>query len=184
MCYTFQFTNDPIGLRVKLMSRLYGEFAMASLQTKVDDFLAQKRIAVAGVSRTQQAAANAIYKRLREVGYEVFAVNPNADEIGGDKCYHDLKSIPGGVDAVFIATRPEATEQLVRQCSEAGIKRVWMHRSFHAFGTSVSEEAVKYCQEHDITVIAGACPLMFGKPSDGAHRFMRGMLGMFGKLPN
>lgn len=156
---------------------------MSSLETKVEDFLAQKRIAVAGVSRTQQAAANAVYRRLREVGYQVFPVNPNADRVEGDTCYHDLKSIPGGVDAVFIATRPEATEQLVRQCADAGISRVWMHRSFHALGTSVSEEAVKYCREHNISVIAGACPLMFGKPSDGGHRFARKVLGFFGRLP-
>lgn len=108
------------------------------LEAKVEDFLAQKRIAVAGVSRTQQAAANAVYRRLREVGYQVFPVNPNADQVEGDPCYHDPKSIPGVIDAVFIATRPEATEQLVRQCAEAGISRVWMHRSFHALGTSMS----------------------------------------------
>lgn len=157
---------------------------MSTLQTKVDDFLAQKRIAVAGVSRTGQAAGNAIYRKLRDGGYKVFAVNPNAEEIEGDRCFHDLKSIPGGVDAVLIATRPEATEHLVHECAEVGIKRVWMHRSFHMMGSSVSDEAVKYCQEHDISVIAGACPLMFGQQSDGGHRFMRNILGMFGRLPN
>jgi uncharacterized protein len=157
---------------------------MSTLQTKVDDFLAQKRIAVAGVSRTNQSAGNAIYRQLRDVGYKVFAVNPNAEEIEGDRCFHDLKSIPGGVDAVFIATRPQATEHLVHECAEVGIKRVWMHQSFHALGTSVSDEAVKFCQEHDISVIAGACPLMFGKPADGFHRFFRDVLGAFGRLPS
>jgi predicted CoA-binding protein len=157
---------------------------MSTLEAKVDDFLAQKRIAVAGVSRTKEAPANAIYRKLRDVGYKVFAVNPNAEEIEGDRCFHDLKSIPGGVDGVFIATRPEATEHLVHECAEVGIKRVWMHRSFHMMGSSVSDEAVKYCQEHNISVIAGACPLMFGRQSDGFHRFFRDVLGAFGRLPN
>jgi predicted CoA-binding protein len=158
---------------------------MSTLETKVDDFLAQKRIAVAGVSRNEpNAAANVIYRKLRDVGYDVFPVNPYADEIEGTTCYHDLTSIPGGVDGVFIATPARATEELVHQCPEAGISRVWMHQSFHMAGTSVSDEAVKFCQEHNISVIAGACPLMFGKPSDGGHRFMRKVLGLFGGLPN
>src|SRR5215813_6739771 len=95
-----------------------------SLEVKVNDFLSQKRIAVTGVSRTPgAAAANGIYRRLREVGYEVFAVNPNADTVEGDTCYHDVKSIPQGVDAVIIATPPEATEQVVRDCADAGVSR-------------------------------------------------------------
>lgn len=156
-----------------------------TLELKVNDFLSQKRIAVAGVSRTPgAAAANGIYRRLRDVGYEVFAVNPNADTVEGDTCYHDLKSIPSGVDGVIIATRPEATDQLVQDCAEAGISRVWMHNGIHSMGTSVSEKAVEYCQQHNISVIAGACPLMFGKPSDGFHRFFKGCLDFIGHLPN
>lgn len=158
----------------------------ASLDAKVNDFLSQKRIAVAGVSRSQKSAgaANGIYRRLKEVGYEVFAVNPNAEKVEGDTCYPNLKAIPGGVDGVIIATRSDATDQLVRDCAEAGIKRVWMHDGIHAFGTSVSKDAVEFCKEHDISVIAGACPLMFGKPSDGFHRFIRQCTGLFGRLPN
>ena len=156
-----------------------------ALEVKVNDFLAQKRIAVVGVSRTPgAAAANGIYRRLRDVGYEVFAVNPNADTVEGDTCYHDLRSIPGSVDAVIIATPPEATDQLVQDCAKAGISRVWMHNGIHSLGTSVSENAVEFCEQHNISVIAGACPLMFGKSSDGFHRFVKGCLGAFGKLPN
>jgi len=138
---------------------------------------------VAGVSWTLNSpnAANGIYRRFREVGYTVFAVNPNADEVEGDVCYHDLKS---RVDAVVIATRPEATDELVHQCAAAGIHRVWMHNGIHSLGTSVSDSAVEYCNQHNISVIAGACPLMFGKPSDGFHRFMRQCIGFVGRLPN
>lgn len=157
----------------------------ANLKEKVADFLAQDHIAVAGVSRDLKSpgAANAIYKRFRERGYHVYAVNPNADQVEGDVCYHSLKDIPEKVDAVIIATPESATEGIVRDCADAGITRVWMHDGIHSLGSSVSKNAVEFAQQHNITVIAGACPLMFGKPSDGFHRFMGGALGVFGKLP-
>ncbi len=156
-----------------------------TLEAKVNDFLSQKRIAVAGVSRTNKgAAANAIYLRLRERGYEVYAVNPNADQVEGDMCYHDVKSIPAQVDGVVIATRSDATEQIVKDCAQAGISRVWMHNGIHSLGTSVSESAVAFCKQHGITVIAGACPLMFGNTSDGGHRMIRTVYQVLGRLPN
>lgn len=156
-----------------------------TLTAKVDDFLAQKRIAVAGVSHTDSAsAANAIYRRFRDSGYEVFPVNPNADSVEGTTCYKSVKAIPGSVDGVVIVTRPQDTDDVVRDCAEAGIQRVWMHGGIHGPVTSVSKQAVTYCNEHHITVIAGACPLMFGQTSDGVHRFMRGVFGLMGRLPN
>jgi uncharacterized protein len=154
-----------------------------TLAEKVEDFLAQQRIAVAGVSRSGNATGNAIYKRLRERGYDVVAINPNADEIGGDKCYRNVKDIPGKVDGVIAVTRPEATEQLVHDCAEAGVTRVWMHYGIHGGGTSVSEPGVEFCNAHNITVITGVCPLMFGKPSDGFHRLIKRWYEMTGKLP-
>lgn len=155
---------------------------MAQVSTAIDDFLAQKRIAVAGVSREAAGhGGNIVYQRLRDRGYQVFAVNPNADTVEGDRCYHDLRSIPGGVDAVVIATAPEAALGVAQECEELGIKRVWMHRSF---GTgSVSPEAHAFCRENGIASIAGGCPLMYGATSDGGHRFMRWMLGLMGRLP-
>src|SRR5512134_112856 len=92
-------------------------------------FLDMKRIAVTGVSRKPEGhGANTVYRRLRDRGYEVFAVNPNTDEVEGAHSYPDLKSIPGGVDGVVIGTRPETAELTMRECVELGIKRVWMHR--------------------------------------------------------
>src|SRR3974390_1953353 len=106
-------------------------------------FLAKKRIAVTGVSRHPQGhGSNVVYQRLRERGYKVFAVNPNTDEVEGDRCYKDLKSIPGGVDAVVIGTRPEVAESTMRECAELGIKHVWMHRGPGA--GSVSAAATRY----------------------------------------
>lgn len=138
------------------------------------EFLDRKRIAVTRVSRdAANHGGNFVHQRLRERGYEVFAVNPNADEIDGEKCYHDLKSIPGGVEAVVIATRPEHAETTMRECAELGVEYVWMHRSFGA--GSVSAAATEYGRQHGITVIDGGCPLMFPPTSDPGHRVMRWM---------
>ena len=155
-----------------------------TLETKVHDFLAQKRIAVAGVSRdkSHHPVGNLIYHRLKKTGHAVFPVNPNMQTFEGDRCYPDLRSIPGGVDGVVIITRPETTARIVRDCSEAGVRRVWMHQSM-AKGSSVSPEAVEYCREHDISVIPGACPMMFGPGVDFGHRCMRWMMGLTGRLP-
>ena len=155
-----------------------------TLQTKIDDFLAQKRIAVAGVSRNndQHPVGNLIYGRLKTTGHDVFPVNPNMQTFEGDRCYPDLQSIPGGVDGVVIVTRPETTERIVRTCSDAGVRRVWMHQSMTK-GSSVSPEAVEYCGEHDISVIAGACPMMFVPGADFGHVCMRWIMKLTGGLP-
>ena len=146
------------------------------------DFLAHRRIAVTGVSRHPEThGANVVYQRLRDRGFEVFPVNPNADEVEGDTCYQDLKTIPEGVEAVVIGTSPEHADGTMQECVELGIKNVWMHR---AFGTgSVSETAAKYGREHGITVIEGGCPLMFEPCSDPGHKVMRFMFTMTGKVP-
>jgi uncharacterized protein len=155
-----------------------------ALDMKVHDFLGQKRIAVAGVSRdkSHHPAGNLIYQRLKRTGHEVFPVNPNMPSFEGDRCYPDLQSIPGGVDGVMIITRPETTQQIVRDCTSAGVRRVWMHQSM-AKGSSVSPDAVQYCRQHDISVIAGACPMMFGPGVDFGHACMRWMMKLTGGLP-
>lgn len=155
-----------------------------TLETKVHDFLAQKRIAVAGVSRNNNhhPAGNLIYRKLKRTGHAVFAVNPNMQSFEGDPCYRDLQSIPGGVDGVVIVTRPETTEGIVRDCSDAGVRRVWMHQSM-AKGSSVSPQAVEYCRQHDISVIAGACPMMYGPGVDFGHMCQRWIMSVTGGLP-
>lgn len=156
---------------------------MPTLQEATADFLAQPRIAVAGVSSTKNDAANSIYRKLRAEGYRVFALNPKARTLEGDPAYPNLRSIPEPVDAVVIVTRPEVSEQIVEQCAELGIKRVWLHRGLHSLGTSVSQEAVEYGRQHGITVIPGGCPQMFCKTADFGHRCMRWVLGLSGGLP-
>jgi len=119
---------------------------MQNIQEAASAFLSCKRVAVTGVSRTPKThGSNNVYRRLRERGYEVFAVNPNTGRVEGDRCYRDLASIPGGVDAVVIGTRPEI----------------------------VSPAAAGYGRAHGITVIDGGCPLMFGPTADFGHKIMR-----------
>jgi len=146
------------------------------------EFLANKRIAVTGVSRKPtQHGSNIVYRRLRERGYDVFAINPNAAEAEGDRCYQDLKSIPGGVDAVVIATRPERAMATMRECADLGLKYVWMHRSIGV--GSVSEEAAAWGRQRGMCVIAGGCPLMFAPASDPGHKIMRSLFTLTGKVP-
>ena len=145
---------------------------MQNMKEAAAAFLANKRIAVTGVSRTPKThGSNNVYKRLRERGYEVFAVNPNADVVEGDACYQDLKSIPGGVQAVVIGTRPEIAEDTMRECADLGIRQVWMHRGPGA--GSVSDAATDYGRTHGVTVIDGGCPLMFPPTADFGHKVMK-----------
>ena len=136
---------------------------MPRMKEVASEFLAKKRVAVTGVSREAGGhGGNVVYQRLRDRGYEVFAVNPNADEVEGDRCYPNLTSIPGGVEAVVIGTRPERAEDTMRECAELGIKHVSMH--WGAGASSVSTTATEYGRQHGITVIDGGCPSCSGRP--------------------
>ncbi len=155
---------------------------MTTIKEAAADFLAQKRIAVAGVSRNPQGhGSNIVYQRLRDRGYEVFAVNPNAEEIEGDKCYPDLGSIPGGVDAVVIGTSAEHASGVMRDAVAAEITRAWMHRSMGA--GSVSEEATALGRDNGMVVIDGGCPLMFDPTADFGHKCMRAIFSLTGAVP-
>lgn len=155
---------------------------MRTISEAAADFLAMKRIAVTGVSRNAGShGSNVVYQRLRERGYEVFAVNPNAEQVEGDPSYQNLTSIPGGVDAVVLGTRPDRAEDAMRECAELSIKHVWMHRSVG--GGSVSPAAAEYGRQHGIEVIDGGCPLMFPPADDPGHRVMRWMFTLNRHVP-
>jgi predicted CoA-binding protein len=152
-----------------------------SLTSAAEEFLAQHRIAVAGVSRDSKQPANLIYRRLRETGHETFAVNPNADEIEGDHCYHSIAEVPGQLDGVVIVTAADTSAAVVEECAAAAVPRIWLHRGIGP--GSLSSEAVDACNRHGISVIPGGCPNMFGATSDPGHRMMRHMLQLAGKVP-
>jgi uncharacterized protein len=158
---------------------------MAKIDPLVQDFLAQKKIAVVGVSDKRETGCNAAYHRFIETGYTVNAVNPRLTTFEGAPCYPDLKSIPDKPDAVFILANPKVTEQIVQQCIDLGIQRVWMHcmmgtkPGLAAGMTSVSQDAVRTCRENGIMVIPGACPNQYLKPDFG-HAMMRVMFRTIG----
>ena len=154
---------------------------MTAIKDAASEFLSHRRVAVTGVSRTSDHGANFVYTRLRDRGYDVYAVNPNADEVEGDRAYRDLRAIPGGVEAVVIGTRPELAEQTMRECAELGIKHVWMHRGPGA--GSVSASATAYGRSHGITVIDGGCPCMFSPTADPGHKAMRLVFTLTGNVP-
>ena len=131
---------------------------MSSMQL-IQDFLGQKRLAVVGVSRQPKDFSLALFREFRKRGYDAVPVNPEANQIDGRPCYARLQGVDPPVDGALLMTPPAATDTVVRDCAEAGIKRVWMYRAGGA--GAVSSDAVKYCEEHGIAVIPGECPFMF-----------------------
>jgi uncharacterized protein len=153
---------------------------MARVPESVADFLRGKRFAVAGVSRGPGSAANAVYLKLRDCGYEVFPINPNAAQVEGVDCYPDLASIPGNLDGVVVVTHPSVSASVVRQAAERGVPRVWLHRSFQG---SVSAAAVRECRRAGVACIVGGCPLMYCEPVDAGHAWLCKMLGWLRRVP-
>ena len=143
----------------------------------VEEFLAQKKIAVVGVSRKKTKFGNMIYKELKQKGYQVFAINPHINNYEGDTCYPDLFSIPGKIDAAVINVPPAQTEKVVRDAKQAGINKVWLQQG------SQSDEAVNYCEENGIDCVSNECILMFAQPSAFIHRAHKWVWGVLGKLP-
>ena len=161
---------------------------MSKIDPLVKEFLAQKSIAVVGVSDKRETGCNSNYDKFKAAGYQVYAVNPHITEFKGAPCYPDLKAIPAKPDAVFILASPKVTEAIVSQCVELGIKHVWMHcmmgtkPGLAASMTSVSPKAVQMCLEHGIQVIPGSCPNQFLNP-DPFHGFMPKLWGLLGFMP-
>jgi len=160
---------------------------MAEIDQMAEEFLAQKKIAVVGVSETRETGCNLNYDKFKDAGYTVYGVNPNTDTFKGDPCYPDLASIPEKPDAVFVLARPEVTDEIVRQCVDVGVKHVWMHcmmgtkPGLAESMTSVSQEAVAICRENGIKVIPGSCPAQFLNPDFG-HKMMRGLWRLMGNM--
>ncbi len=148
----------------------------------IEDFLTQKRIAIVGMSRDARSMSAILFKELSQRGYDVVPVNPNVQEIIGRKCFARVQDIEPPVDAALLMTAPAVTEAVVNDCAEAGIARVWMYKG--GGQGAVSDDAIKFCHEHGISVIPGECPLMYLPQSGGIHRlhgFIRKITGSFPK---
>jgi len=121
----------------------------------INAFLSKKNIfAVVGASRDPKKYGHQVYKDLKNSGYEVYAVNPNADEVLGDKSYPNLESLPVKPDVVDVVVPPKVTEEAVKTCKKLGIRKVWMQPG------SESEKAIKFCEQNGIDVVHGACVMI------------------------
>lgn len=146
------------------------------MNQKIQDFVNAKRLAVVGVSRSEQKFGTAIYTELKERGYEVFGVNPQMDEIKGDKCFASLTDLAGKVDGVVVCVSPTKTPQVLREAAAAGITNIWLQQ-----GTS-SVEATKTAQELGVSPIEGKCILMYAgevKSVHAFHKFFAKLLGQY-----
>lgn len=146
----------------------------------VNDFMAQKRFALVGVSRNPKAFANIAYHELHAAGYDVVPVAAHAAEVEGERCYRTVKEIPGTLDGVMVVVNAEAARQVVHEAVDAGVPRVWLHRG--PGQGSVSDEAVEYCKAHGVPVVDGACALMFTEHPAFIHRAHRGFMRVTGKF--
>ena len=147
----------------------------------IEDFLAQKRIAMIGISRTPKDFSAALFQELERRGYDVVPVNPKASEIHGRRCFARVQEIQPPVKGALLMTKPEVTDEVVQDCAAAGIRRIWMYRA--GGKGAVSEKAVAFCQEHGIQVIPGQCPFMFLPKSGVVHKFHCFMRKLFGRFP-
>ena len=154
---------------------------MAKTPEAVAEFLRGERLAVAGVSRSGNQPANAIFKRLRDSGHEVFPINPKTSEVEGVECFPNVADLPSRPYGLVIVTHPEMSADIVRECADQGVDRVWLHRSFGQ--GSVSDEAVRECAARGINCIVGGCPMMFSEPVDFGHKCMRWWLQWRGHVP-
>ena len=152
-----------------------------SIRALIGEFLSEKRIAVVGVSRNPRDFTRALLKEFRTRGYDTVPVTPHAQEIEGAQCFARVQDIRPAVGRALLMTPPQATEQVVRDCAEAGIPLVWMYR---AGGTgAVSQAAIEFCRERGIRVVPGFCPLMFLPGAQWYHRFHGVLLKIAGKYP-
>ena len=126
---------------------------MATQSTKaaVENFVAQHKLAVVGVSRDTKKFGNMAYKALKEKDYQVYPINRNIETVEGDRCFADLSALPEKVDGVLIVVPPTETEKVVREADAAGIKNVWMQQG------AESDEAIQYCQQHGLNEVHGEC---------------------------
>ncbi len=147
----------------------------------IEDFLAQKRIAMAGISRDPASFSVTLFDELCRRGYDVVPVNPNIAEVKGRRCFARVQDIQPPVEAALLMTSPKETEQVVNDCAEAHIPRIWMYRA--AGKGAVSPRAVEFCRERGLQVVPGECPLMFLPHTAGFHRFHGFVRKITGRYP-
>jgi len=148
---------------------------------RIEDFLAQKRIAMIGASRDPKSFSIILFKEFRRRGYEVVPVNPKTPNVLGTPCYASVQDIQPPVQGALLMTSKQIAESVVEQCAKAGIPRIWI---YGAGGKSnVSQKALDLCRKRGISVIAGQCPFMFLPGCGGVHRFHGFVRKITGRYP-
>jgi len=149
----------------------------------IEEFLSHKRIAFVGLSAHEGDFSRAVLHELLAHGYDVVPVHTRALEIEGRRAFARVQQISPPVDGVLVMTPPEATTDVVRDCIEANVRRIWLHRGVGGRG-SVTTEAVDLCGANDIAVVDGQCPLMFLDGAASVHRVHAGAKRIAGTYPS
>ncbi len=147
-------------------------------RASIDDFLKQRTIAVVGASRKKGKFGNTLFKELKAKGYTAIPINPNSDTIEGEPCYPSLRALPVKVDGVAVVVPPHEAERIVREAADVGISRVWLQQG------AESKEAVRFCEEHGMSVVHGECMLMYAPPTAFPHRAHRFFRTLVGRMPH
>jgi predicted CoA-binding protein len=130
----------------------------------IAEFLALPRYAVVGVSTDHKKFGYIIWRNLQKKGYDVYPVNPRYDTIEGERCYRSLAEVADRVDVVDVVVPPQVTEQIVRQCAELGLTRVWLQPG------AESEEAIRFAEEHGVRVVHHVCAMALSGPRPEARK--------------
>ena len=144
---------------------------------QINDFLNSKKLAIAGVSRDQKKFGYLVFKDLKNKGYDVCPVNPNAEVIDDIKCYKNLSEIPGDYRNLLIVTPENKTMQVVMDAYNKGIKKIWIQQK------SENREILIYAKEKGLNLIYKRCIFMFTEPVTGGHKFHRTINKIFGNYP-
>jgi predicted CoA-binding protein len=151
---------------------------MKITKEQIKTFFEPRKLAIAGVSRSEKKFGNLVFKEFQKKNYEVIPINPNVDQIEGKKCYHSVSDLPEGIDSLLIITPKSDTDEILRQAINKGIKNIWVQQSCE------TESTVKIAKECDKEIIFGKCVYMFAEPVEGFHKFHRTIMKIFGQVPN
>ena len=150
---------------------------MRNSKAAIEEFMKQKNIAVVGASRNKDKFGTAIYRELKTNGYKVYAVNPNADMVEGDRCYAGLGALPAKVDGVIVCIPPTQSLAVIEETARLGIKNLWLQQGAN------SPEGEAKAKELGLNLVSGECIFMFLEPVGSIHKFHRFFNKLFGAYP-
>jgi predicted CoA-binding protein len=108
-------------------------------------------IAVVGLSDNPERTSYMIAEAMQNKGYRIIPVNPNAEQILGEKSYASLEDVPERIDIVNVFRRSEHIVPIAEQAIKVKAKALWLQLGVY------NEEAASLAQEHGLTVIMDRC---------------------------